>query len=412
MDAPQQAKVRELCGLTGVSEQQAVFYLESSGWDVSSAANTFFESGGGDVDFEGDPIPEEQGFPISASGNLGVQQTGRGASGASMGLPAVPTDRRGKGRTGGSGAGGRNKITTFNDLRTSQEDDSGSESDGPNEYYTGGEKSGMMVQDPNRPQRAVDAIFQNARQQGAVEGTSQDLDAGGSRRGGAFTGRGYTLSDEPSVATNEGTPTESTPPAVTHTITFWRNGFIVGDGPLRHFEDPENRPFLESINRGNCPRELEPQDRNTQVTVNMVKRDEDWTPPPEPRYRAFAGVGRTLGSTTTGGVSSSSGEIPAPTASGTVSGMASAGPAKGFEVDNSKPSTSITVRLLDGTRLVIRFNHHHTIGDLRQFIDAARPGSAAHAYGLYTGFPPKLLQDLGQTVEDAGLLNSVVIQKP
>ncbi|CAN1771320.1 Plant UBX domain-containing protein 6 [Linum perenne] len=30
-----------------------------------------------------------------------------------------------------------------------------------------------------------------------------------------------------------------------HLLTFWRNGFIVDDGPLRSYEDPANSEFLE-----------------------------------------------------------------------------------------------------------------------------------------------------------------------
>jgi UBX domain-containing protein 1 len=73
--------------------------------------------------------------------------------------------------------------------------------------------------------------------------------------------------------------------------------------------------------------------------------------------------------------------------------------------------TSIQLRLADGTRMVSRFNHHHTIRDVRAFIDASRPGGVT-SYQLQTmGFPPKQLTDLDQTIELAGIANSVVIQK-
>lgn len=35
-----------------------------------------------------------------------------------------------------------------------------------------------------------------------------------------------------------------------YTITFYRDGFTVNDGPYRARTDPENRPFLEAIERG------------------------------------------------------------------------------------------------------------------------------------------------------------------
>lgn len=69
------------------------------------------------------------------------------------------------------------------------------------------------------------------------------------------------------------------------------------------------------------------------------------------------------------------------------------------------------LRLSDGTRMVARFNTTHTIADIRGFIDAARPG-ASSLYQLQTmGFPPTKLNNPKQTIEGAGLINAVVIQK-
>jgi len=61
--------------------------------------------------------------------------------------------------------------------------------------------------------------------------------------------------------------------------------------------------------------------------------------------------------------------------------------------------------------MVARFNTTHTVADIRGFIDAARPGGTG-PYQLQTmGFPPVKLTDSKQTIEGAGLLNAVVIQK-
>ncbi len=40
------------------------------------------------------------------------------------------------------------------------------------------------------------------------------------------------------------------------------------------------------------------------------------------------------------------------------------------EVDRSRPTTNIQIRLADGSRLVGTFNHFHTIGDIRRYINA------------------------------------------
>lgn len=92
----------------------------------------------------------------------------------------------------------------------------------------------MLVQDPTKG-NDVDAIFNQARELGAVEGPI-DRSSSTSR---SFTGTGRLLSGEtvPSIPQQ--------PETVVHNIVFWSNGFTVNDGPLRRLDDPENAPFLE-----------------------------------------------------------------------------------------------------------------------------------------------------------------------
>lgn len=124
---------------------------------------------------------------------------------------------------------------------------------------------------------------------------------------------------------------------------------------------------------------------------------------PEKRQVPFQGTGRTLGSSsaTENGVEATV-SVPLRTAPS---------PSAGLVVDQSLPSTSIQLRLADGTRMVARFNYQHTIDDIRSFIDASRPGGTRTYQLQSVGFPPKVLTDPNQTIEEAGLLNSVVIQK-
>ncbi|KAL1201735.1 Plant UBX domain-containing protein 3 [Cardamine amara subsp. amara] len=249
------------------------------------------------------------------------------------------------GRTGG--------IRTLSDLNRRSGPDSDSDSDGPQEYYTGGEKSGMLVQDPNKNDD-VDEIFNQARQLGAVEGP---LERPSSSR--SFTGTGRLLS-------GESVPTAlQHPEPVIHNIVFWSNGFTVDDGPLRKLDDPENASFLDSIRKSECPKELEPADRRAPVHVNLMRRDEK-CPEQEKLTVSFQGVGRTLG-----GASSST--------SSSLSHLADIAavppPSQSLVVDETLPSTSIQLRLTDGTRIVAKFNNHHTVNDIRAFIDISRPGN-------------------------------------
>ncbi|XP_050288439.1 plant UBX domain-containing protein 4-like [Quercus robur] len=288
-----------------------------------------------------------------------------------------------------SRAGG---IRTLSDLNRPSAD-SDSDSDGPQEYYTGGEKSGMLVQDPNKA-NDVDAIFNQARQLGAVEGPVEQLGPASSSR--SFAGTGRLLSGE----TVQAAPQQ--PESVVHNIVFWSNGFTVNDGPLRSLDDPENASFLESIRKSECPKELEPADRRASVHVNLIRRNEK-CPEPEKRHVPFQGVGRTLGSSSTPAATEPTvASIPLNTAPT---------PSMGLVVDQTLPATSVQLRLADGTRMVAHFNYHHTINDIRSFIDASRPGSARNYQLQMMGFPPKVLSDQAQTIEQAGLANSVVIQK-
>ncbi|XP_018468432.1 plant UBX domain-containing protein 3 [Raphanus sativus] len=293
-------------------------------------------------------------------------------------------------------SGGRTSgIRTLSDLNRRSGPDSDSDSDGPQEYYTGGEKSGMLVQDPSKEPKHddVDEIFNQARQLGAVEGPLERPPS--SSR--SFTGTGRLLS-------GESVPTALQPPEpVIHSIVFWSNGFTVDDGPLRKLDDPENESFLDSIRKSECPKELEPADKRAPVHVNLMRRDEI-CPEREKPTVAFQGVGRTLG----GGASSST---PQSLSNPTDVAAAPSPSQSPVVVDETLPSTSIQLRLSDGTRMVAKFNNHHTVNDIRAFIDFSRPGNPINYSLQVMGFPPKPLTDPFQTIDEAGLANSVVIQK-
>ncbi|GAB4826536.1 Plant UBX domain-containing protein 4 [Ancistrocladus abbreviatus] len=285
-------------------------------------------------------------------------------------------------------------IRTLADLNRRSGPDAESDSAGPQEYYTGGEKSGMLVQDPSKGDNDVDEIFNQARQLGAVEGPIDSLRPSSVSR--SFTGIGRLLSGETVPAALQ------QPEAVVHNIVFWHNGFTVNDGRLRSLDDPANASFLESIRKLECPNELEPSDRRSSVHVNLTRRDEN-CPEPVKCIVPFQGVGRTLGGSSTSSASErTTAESPL---------NSTQPPSASPVVDPSLPSTSIQLRLADGARAVAHFNYHHTVSDIHAFIDSSRPGEN-RSYQLQTvGFPPKQLNDPNQTIEQAGLANSVIIQK-
>ncbi|KAF6266706.1 ubiquitin-related domain-containing protein [Scenedesmus sp. NREL 46B-D3] len=279
-------------------------------------------------------------------------------------------------------------IKSLSDLNGEDSDDNKKH----NDYYAGGEKSGQLIrgapedEDSDEGEDRVGGIFRKAKAIGAQQGTAGDMP-----EENAFRGQGRTLEGGPSAQAAAGGSNQHN-----HVVKFYRNGiFTVDDGAPRHMDDAANLDFINSVSRGECPRELDPGDSSVEVTVNMLRAEEDYV---MPKYVAFSGAGRTLGA------SSGAGSSQAAAAAG------SAPPGEWEGVDESQPTTSIQLRLSDGSRMVARMNHTHTVADIRRFIRASRPDMAG-GYTLATGFPPAPIADENQSLEAAGLLNAVINQR-
>jgi len=154
-------------------------------------------------------------------------------------------------------------------------------------------------------------------------------------------------------------PAEEEETQVRH-LTFWRNGFSIEDGPLMSYDDPANKELLEAIHSGRAPPSLFGVRYNQplQVLVDQ-KTNEDYVKP-KAVMRAFGGSGNRLGSPApeaAGSGASTPSNMPggfgagATTSSGRSGGASQSGPQQAaFELDESKPATSIQVRLGDGTK--------------------------------------------------------------
>ncbi|ORE11061.1 SEP-domain-containing protein [Rhizopus microsporus var. microsporus] len=234
-------------------------------------------------------------------------------------------------------SGSSSRIRTFRDLSNEAEDEDNSDDDEHENLYAGGEKSGEHAHDERAKTK---------------------------KKPNTYTGTGYRLGseDEPStVASSAPVEQQDEPEQVTRHLTFWRNGFSVDDGPLYEYADPANQQMLAAINSGRAPLSLLNVRHGQPVEVRVIKRqDEDYTPPPKAPPKPFEGVGHRLGSPAT--------YVEPPTAApGT---FPSTGGATAPTVDESQPMTSIQIRLGDGSRMVAKLNHTHTIGDIRQYIEA------------------------------------------
>ena len=192
---------------------------------------------------------------------------------------------------------------------------------------------------------------------------------------------------------------------------MWQNGFSIDDGELREYTDPSSQRFLDSLTKGKIPDELLRSARGGEVHVDMEdRRTEDYKAPPKPKVKAFSGSGNRLGSVVpeiaTGTTATSAVDVP-------TSASISKPPAEvKLEIDETQPTTTIQIRLADGSRLVTKANHSNTIAQIRNFIERSRPNLANTNYILLTMFPNKELTDNGATLAAAGLLNAAIVQKP
>lgn len=194
--------------------------------------------------------------------------------------------------------------------------------------------------------------------------------------------------------------------SVTRHLTLWRDGFSVEDGPLMRYDDPKNAEILKAIQEGAAPQHILNVRFGQQVELRVAQRtQEEYVPPPPKPMKAFSGGGQRLGAPTPAMSSSSK---PAPVAT---EAAATSSSRKAFEVDGAKPVTTIQIRLGDGSRQTARFNHDHTIRDVRNWINAANPGMAERQYMLMTTFPNKDLDDENMTIKESGAAGAVVVQR-
>lgn len=268
-----------------------------------------------------------------------------------------------------------------------------------------------MVQDPRRrgdtagpsaadpPENLADAIFEKARQRGPRTDEEREQFADGQ----TFTGAGYRLGDSnaPSDSARPPPPDVVGRRNVTRELTFYANGFTIDDGPLRRFDDPENEAFLADVNRGVVPREME-EPGIGDVSITLIDKKGEHYVPPKKTVVPFSGGGQRLGAASGAGASSAAAASTPPAAVNPQQAAAA------IKVNESRPIASVQIRLHDGTRLIARLNEDSTVGDLRQFVAAARPGTTE--FTLSTAFPRKVLDDDHKTIKEAQLKGAVVLQ--
>ena len=260
-------------------------------------------------------------------------------------------------------------------------------------------------------------------------------------------------------------------PPTEHSITFYKDGFTVDDGPLRKGDDPANAAFLAAVNQGQMPAELIGEDGAAEGDVHIIDKsgevhlrpcvrgegeggqrsscDWQWLPvptrfrraacrpsfppncpsallpcrvpdapqalsprhshprqppgriarapaqaykPPPVTLKPFSGEGRSMRDESAAAGSSAAATEP-----------------QELTLDMAAPTTTLQVRMADGSRKVVKANHTHTVLQLKKHIATLAPGVA---FTLKGGFPPKPLNDDALTLADAKLLNESIVFSP
>ncbi|XP_053620420.1 NSFL1 cofactor p47 isoform X2 [Plodia interpunctella] len=384
MSVNNEETLRQFCDVTGADESRSRFFLESSNWQLEVALSSFYEHGG---NIEEAPVNTAAPAPLPTLIDSDMESP-----------PGSPERPQKKDKKKAS-----SKFATLNSL---QQESSSEDEEGQAFYAGGSERSGQQILGPGKSKKdIVTEMFKSVRERGAV--VFEDEPSSTSRgRGGLFSGVGYRLGQtsddhEPVTPANASQPQ---PESRSVRLRLYREGFTVDDGPLRLYSDPGNAEFLFCIRQGEVPPEL---GHEGEVRVSLEDRRLDECPRAASRAQAFSGKGQMLGSPTPPTVGATAAVAAAPSDREANQRAAQ----QAVALDNNQPQTNIQFRLADGSRLTGRFNHSHTIADLRQYVVRAEPSYQLQNFALLTSFPSAELQDSSQTVAQANLLNSTLLQR-
>ena len=172
-------------------------------------------------------------------------------------------------------------------------------------------------------------------------------------------------------------------------LSLYKNGFIVDNGEFRNKNEPANKKFMEEIEKGYIPNELVKKGI-TDLGIEMDDhRDENYEPPKEEKkFQAFTGLGKSISSVNTEGLH--------------VNKNATS------NVDRSKPTCKINIRLFNGEVVSEDFNLNQTLQDVINFV---KKKSGSNNFSLLDGFPPRPLTAYNKTIQELDLEGSLLTQK-
>ena len=172
-------------------------------------------------------------------------------------------------------------------------------------------------------------------------------------------------------------------------LAIYKNGFILDNGEFRNKNDPANKKFMEDVEKGYIPQELVKKGI-TDLGIEMDDhRDENYEPPKEEKkFQAFTGLGKSISSVNTQGL-----KVDKNVTS---------------NVDRSKPTCKVNIRLFNGEVASEDFNLNQTLRDVFNFV---KKKSGSNNFALLDGFPPRPLTDYNKSIQELHLEGSLLTQR-
>uniref|UniRef100_A0A0N5AR52 SEP domain-containing protein n=1 Tax=Syphacia muris TaxID=451379 RepID=A0A0N5AR52_9BILA len=320
------------------------------------------------------------------------------------------------------------RVGTLDSLKKNREnndpeDPSNDDDEQQSLYVGGGEHSGQQVLGgKSNKNDIVNNFFRVVQTQGAQLASPDDDSPNSSRSVRRPLGSGHRLGDlvRPSeMINNSDSNSDGEGSSVQHIhLRMWSNGFTLDDGPLRPYEDPSNASFLTDIMRRNTPHELLQKYRGKKIDLHIEKKDEPYSAK-KVTMKPFFGQGQRLGEIEpvvcgSGKIGVKYGQDSSDTPTNKSENVDAANIEKAQAavlLRHNEPTTQLQLRLPDGQRIVGRFNHSHTLEDVRSFVVSALPELAFKPFNFMTTYPKKVIEVETSTLSDAGLLSSMGLMK-
>ncbi|KOC65644.1 NSFL1 cofactor p47 [Habropoda laboriosa] len=379
--------VSKFMDTTGSEPEEAQCYLELSNWQLAVAIDRFYYSDG----FDYPKLPNEltEGATSKEEHTDISEKTAGSTKESEM-----------EGESSKEKVKLKPMFAMLNDLK--EKESSPEEEEGQAFYAGGSERSGQQILGPGKKKDVVSDMFKSCQRQSiAVEPKPS-----GQQRPNTFSGTGYKLgqtSSDTEIVTATSSNHQQTNSGLI-TLKLWKDGFTINDSELRLYNDPGNVNFLKTIKRGEIPPEIRQEIQGTEARVDMEDHRHERYVPSKVKVKAFSGKGHMLGSPSPATVGMT---IPTDLADQTANESQAK---QQLKLDESKPVTTLQIRLADGSTVKVQFNLTHTINDLRQYIVIMRPQYAMREFSLLTMYPTKELTE-DKTIEEAGLQNTTIIQQ-